>query len=301
MVLDQIFDMLNVGIVVLDRQFTIRYWNRWLAQCSDLPAETVVGRLLFDVFPNLDTPRFRRNCKAVFSFGSFSFFSQKLHSHLFPFKPVNMPGSGLEFMQQNCTLGPIYDDKRQINQLFISVEDVTEAVVYQNRLVELNRRDGLTGLFNRRYLNQRLAEEFDRCRRYRRPLSLIMLDIDHFKRVNDTYGHQAGDQVIKAVAGVMDESLRKIDLAARYGGEEFCCALPETPGEAACIVAERMRKHVERLHDSCDQLPGPVTISLGVSELSQEMDNHEELLRVADEALYRAKNNGRNQVCRGEP
>jgi len=301
MIEQQILDTINVGIIVLDADFIVRQWNRWMAQYSGIEPEAIRGQSLFDHYPHLDNVKFRRNCKAVLRFGNFCFFSQKLHGHLFSFRPSSTLRGEMEFMQQNCTVGPLYSDDREIRHLFISVEDVTEAVLYQNRLVEMNRRDALTGLFNRRYLNQRLVEEFERARRYRRPLSLIMTDIDHFKRINDTYGHQFGDQVIRAVAATLTAGLRKVDGAARYGGEEFCCYLPETDGDGAVGVAERLRQRVAQLGLVHESVAVPVTMSFGVAVAQAAMGDHESLLKAADDALYQAKHNGRNQVCRFSP
>src|SRR5690606_13896577 len=177
--------------------------------------DSILGSCIFDHFPDLDTPKFRRNCKAVLSFGNFSFFSQKLHGHLFPFAPPGHLRAEVTFMQQSCTVGPIYDEDRQISNLFVSVEDVTESVVYQNRLSEMNRRDALTGLYNRRYFADQLTREFERARRYRRSLTLMMLDIDNFKQVNDKFGHPFGDEVIRAVATLLEGEVRSVDVAGR--------------------------------------------------------------------------------------
>ena len=161
--------------------------------------------------------------------------------------------------------------------------------------------DDLTGLFNRRKFYDYAAQEFERSRRYQRPLSVIMMDIDHFKRVNDTYGHAIGDQVLQGWARVIKSSLRQVDILARYGGEEFVILLPETPIDEALRTAERLR-----ISASDATLPTrvgnmSVTISLGVVNLDDSCRNLEELLDRSDQALYASKRTGRNRVSRWIP
>ncbi len=165
-------------------------------------------------------------------------------------------------------------------------------------LLEISNTDPLTGLYNRRYLMENLDKEFQRVRRKESELALIIIDLDHFKSINDTYGHQQGDEVLVEVALQMQKHLRSYDIAARYGGEEFVAVLPESSKEEAMHVAERLRASVEALGFSGDSGQHiVVTISLGVAVFpSPKVDCIDSLIRQADEALYRAKRNGRNQV-----
>lgn len=161
--------------------------------------------------------------------------------------------------------------------------------------------DDLTGLFNRRKFYDYAAQEFERSRRYQRPLSVIMMDIDHFKRVNDTYGHAIGDQVLQGWARVIKSNLRNVDILARYGGEEFVILLPETPIDEALRTAERLR-----ISASDATLPTrvghmSVTISLGVVNLDDTCRTLEELLDRSDQAMYASKRTGRNKVTRWVP
>ena len=292
----QVFDMVDIGLVILDKELQVRYWNRWMQLHSDIVPEKIIGTSICDIFPNLKRPRFLNNCKAVFTFGNFSFFSQKLHRYLFPFKPISSFDADFEYMQQNCTMGPLRNEKGDINYLFIAVHDVTETVNFEQKLMALNRMDALTNVHNRRSLEIHLKEEVERHKRYGHPLSLIMFDIDHFKHVNDTYGHQCGDYILQTIAELIGRSIRSEDILARYGGEEFCCVLPETSIEAAMILAERFRKKIadhvfeyqkDRVH---------VTISLGVSTMRSKTATPDILLKDADDGLYAAKNRGRNQI-----
>lgn len=166
----------------------------------------------------------------------------------------------------------------------------------QAALQELAVRDGLTGLFNRRYLDETLEREVSRARRDGHPLSLVMLDIDFFKRVNDTYGHQLGDEVLKALAAALMDDVRAEDVACRFGGEEFLILLPNMPLDAARVRAESWRKSVEALMLVHGEFAVRITISLGVAAYPEHGKTPDELTRSADQALYRAKHSGRNCV-----
>ena len=168
-----------------------------------------------------------------------------------------------------------------------------------DRLTELSITDELTGLYNRRYFFHALEEEIKRAQRYKLPLSLVMADIDHFKKVNDTYGHLVGDQVLRKIAQLMGDSFRKTDIVARYGGEELVSIATVTPLEGATVLAERFREKVFNYpfatddEGSCFQ----VAISLGVTSLGDPFQGEKELLIKADKAMYEAKAQGGNKVC----
>jgi len=164
-------------------------------------------------------------------------------------------------------------------------------------LKELSNTDYLTHLYNRRFIMDALENEFQRIRRKGGHLSLIIADIDHFKRVNDTYGHQQGDMVLVELARVTKEELRRYDIAARYGGEEFLFLLPEAAVEEAHVVAERLRAAVEGMRFAPPMGDLVVTISLGLATYpGKPMDSADELIRAADAALYLAKERGRNRT-----
>jgi diguanylate cyclase (GGDEF)-like protein len=159
-------------------------------------------------------------------------------------------------------------------------------------LEQLSATDPLTGLFNRRRMMEALENEVRRSRRLKHTFAVIMADVDYFKRYNDAHGHPAGDAVLKRLAEVLRETTRDVDLVARYGGEEFFVLMPETEGEGAADVADRVR---ERL--AAEQLPGGgVTLSFGVAEFPAHGDSGETLIAIADAALYQAKREGRDRV-----
>jgi diguanylate cyclase (GGDEF)-like protein len=166
-----------------------------------------------------------------------------------------------------------------------------------NRLYEISVLDGLTNIYNRRYLEQRLMEEVAYSRRYTKPLSVVLLDIDFFKRLNDTYGHQAGDHVLRKVAAILSEALREYDVVARYGGEEFAIVLPTTPKQKSATIAERLRLAICGEDFRFKDQDINCSISLGVACFPDDGQDADSLVASADKALYKAKDCGRNQVA----
>jgi diguanylate cyclase (GGDEF)-like protein len=191
----------------------------------------------------------------------------------------------------------------------IAVRKLTEAALRENEdaIKLLAITDSLTGLYNRRHFNKLADDEINRAIRYSRPLSVMMIDIDFFKRVNDTYGHINGDEVLKAIACIAKDKLRVTDMLARYGGEEFVVLLPETAGQDAVTVAERLRSQIESATVEGDNCHIKVTASFGVSDcLERQKGKPQEKLLTdfiagADHALYASKNAGRNRVTLFEP
>ena len=297
MILQQIFNAINLGIIILDRDLKIQEWNRWMDVHSGRTAESLKNVSILEAFPHLNNPKFIRSCKSVFTFGNFCFFSQKLHHYLFPIKTKSYSDTRFEYMQQSCAMGPLRDEKNNITHLFIYVQDMTEVAMYENKLVEMNQRDGLTGIYNRRFLESKLEEEFNRHKRYGGVYSIIIFDIDHFKDVNDSFGHQCGDFIIKSMTARVSSLIRNVDYLARYGGEEFCCVLPETGIQAAARIAERFREAVSQLESNFDDDVIKITISLGAAEFREDIASSSQLIKKADEALYRAKKEGRNRVA----
>lgn len=170
--------------------------------------------------------------------------------------------------------------------------------IQRERLQALATTDVMTGLSNHRAFRARLKDEVDRARRYAHPLSLILLDIDHFKRVNDTLGHRAGDLLLSQIGGMLRRNSRGIDFAARYGGEEMAILCPETRPEDAAVVAERIRQAIEgRRFELADAGTVSITVSLGVAGVPESAGDEAALVEEADRALYAAKAKGRNRVC----
>jgi len=158
-----------------------------------------------------------------------------------------------------------------------------------------SREDGLTKLYNRRHIDTLLAQEFERSKRFNHPFSIAIIDIDHFKKINDTFSHQVGDEVLRTVAQIFKNNLRSMDLVGRYGGEEFVVGLLETSLMRAIPIAEKLRRAVEEFNWSVVQPNLQVTISIGLAE-NAKMPSHEKVIAEADRKLYEAKRAGRNLV-----
>ncbi|MBI4726393.1 GGDEF domain-containing protein [candidate division TA06 bacterium] len=174
---------------------------------------------------------------------------------------------------------------------------VIEMDLYEKTLLSAVT-DGLTGLYNHRYFHDRFEEEVERARRYQHPLSLLMLDLDDFKIYNDANGHIAGDLLLVEVSKVLKKAVRKVDTAARYGGEEFAIILPSTKKKGALIIAGRICQKIAdyKFPNQAVMPKGRITASIGVASLGDDSDNHTGLLDSADNSLYRAKANGKNQA-----
>ncbi|MCK9420178.1 MAG: sensor domain-containing diguanylate cyclase [Nitrospirae bacterium] len=201
----------------------------------------------------------------------------------------------------------LYQKLNELNRsLELKVHERTEALqnaneqltVLNKELEQISITDALTKVYNRRYFMERLRQEVKRVCRYGPPVSLLMIDIDYFKKVNDTYGHQAGDTVLAGVAGLINGKLRETDLIARYGGEEFCLLATGTEQPGAQILADRVRKLIEDAEFEHGAVHIKVTISIGIGTWDASLkEDFEELIHRADTALYRAKAEGRNRVC----
>ncbi len=195
---------------------------------------------------------------------------------------------------RNVELAAAYERVSRLNASLEQAAREKEAL-----LAELERQtheDALTGLFNRRYLDRRLTEEFARARRHRQPLTVVLADADHFKRINDRYTHVSGDAALRQIAALLRASVRSTDIVARYGGEEFALLLIGVDLERAKAVCEALRTSIER-HDWSGIAPGlGVTLSIGLCA-DTTLDTHERMLAAADAALFRAKESGRNRVC----
>jgi diguanylate cyclase (GGDEF)-like protein len=190
---------------------------------------------------------------------------------------------------------------RELQEQLAAVESANAELLRRNSaLSEISARDALTGLYNRWYVMEKIDSEMNRSLRHRSPVSLIMLDIDHFKRVNDSFGHSAGDRVLRSVGQVLRDSCRVYDVAGRYGGEEFCVVLPETRVGNTTVVAERIRERLAASRFEVGSDSVVVTASMGIAGVdsteSEAALSPAMLIDRADQALYSAKHHGRNRV-----
>ena len=218
--------------------------------------------------------------------------------------PVDVTLTALMLSDKPVLLS-VWHDLTERKQAEQQIKDYTVILEFQNNQLEdtnkeleaLATTDGLTGLKNRRTFGGKLAEEHARAVRYHQPLSLLLLDVDKFKQYNDTFGHPAGDAVLRQVAQALEHSARDTDVAARYGGEEFVLILPQTDEAGAQVFAERLRETIA----AQDWTLRPITVSIGVSTLTLDTPTPESLTECADKALYCSKEAGRNRVTHGNP
>jgi diguanylate cyclase (GGDEF)-like protein len=204
--------------------------------------------------------------------------------------PLDLKLNNGEALRLRCSSLP--DGGRVLT--YTGIGDLVHTV---KRMEELATTDSLTGLSNRRHFLDLASAEWDRTLRYDRPLAVLMMDIDHFKSINDGHGHAVGDYVIAEVADICREQKRSSDIVARIGGEEFIVLLPETDLASAVIVAERLRQQIGARDVDLGTRIARVTVSIGVAELQPGMASIDELIKLADRALYVAKRTGRNRVC----
>ena len=293
----------DAGLVVLDRDFGIHLWNGFMANHSGLSPPPAIGKNIFALFPEIPRRWFQRKLDSVFQLKTRSFITWEQRPFLLRFKNYRPITGMAEFMYQNITLIPLASADGSVRHVGVILYDVTDTATGKlelesanEQLAQLSRTDRLTGLNNRGHWEECLRNEFSRCLRTRQPASLVMFDIDHFKKVNDTYGHQAGDEVIRVVAKILLDSIRGTDTAGRYGGEEFGVILPATTAADGRAVTERIRTRIEQTPVTHEDRTIAFTVSLGIADFSQDMAGHAEWLSHADQALYQAKEGGRNQT-----
>ncbi len=307
-----VMDFLPLGALVVDRQMRIRFFNSCLEFWTGMHREEVLGRPVQDVFEPINRPIVLDRFREIFAGGPPAVFSYHLHSHLVP---APLPDGGMR-LQHGVAFGMKGPDGA-VNRLVLSLQDITELhsrlqenlrikaaledeilrrQEVESRLRDMATKDHLTCLFNRRAFFDQLHVEVNRARRYDQPMSLMVIDLDGFKSINDRWGHQMGDEVLQRFAATSAQELRATDVLARIGGEEFAVILPQTTGQEALMVAQRIRRS-----GAGARVPSPgggefgYSASFGVASLDENMDSAQ-LLQCADHALYAAKKAGRNRV-----
>lgn len=280
-------------------------WNDWVAKHSGIPAEFAIGHSLESLFPNGLSGAFKTAIKNALSYKLPIILSNALHRSPLPLFPVPLTQNAQSRIEQSISLTPIIEGENrfcliQISDTSISIKRERVLHLQSERFSKDASTDGLTGLYNRRFFDESFKAEFARAQRQNTPLTLVMLDVDYFKRYNDTYGHTAGDNVLITVANALkSQATRMSDIVARYGGEEFVVILPDCEAKGGAAIAERLRAAVAALNIKHEKsgATGFVTISVGVATYQPGATCiARDFLEKTDYALYDAKHAGRNCV-----
>jgi diguanylate cyclase len=327
------YDILNttpIGHLVIDKDYIIIYINKILCVWSTVLSEESIGKNLLELYPHLNKDKYKTRIDSIFEGGPPVVFSTQLHGNIIPGKLPN----GKE-RKQNTTINKFVD--KNTGEIFavFSIQDETglsstldeyretldklrneiknrqkaedELALKIREINELNDklqdkviRDSLTNLYNHEYFTLTMNRDFQLAIREKKDLSCLMIDIDHFKKINDTFGHQFGDYVIITTCKIITEAVRTTDVPARYGGEEFAVILPNTSLHSAAIVANRIKMNIDKFNFSKFGIETNITVSMGLSSIkSSSVTDSISLIRKSDEALYMSKQNGRNQITLG--
>lgn len=283
--LDTVLNNINAHVYMKDSERTFLYVNSQVAELFGNSAENIIGKKDTEVLPKEIADHFYRSDKVVFDTKERQIIEEeaegddgKTHHYISTKIPFLSPG--------------------KLPALIGFSSEVTELYNLKEEFKKLATIDALTELYNRRYFTEQAEHEYLRAQRYKLSLTLISIDIDHFKKVNDKFGHPAGDKVLVEVAKQLKTSLRQTDVLARIGGEEFSILLPETTSAEAEVFAERIRLAQSQLRITGDwQGEIQLSVSIGISSFTESDNSFDEIFSRADKALYQAKSAGRNRVC----
>lgn len=278
--LSKAVEQIDDSVLITDKSGMITYVNHAFCVHSGYKKEEVLGK----------TPRILKSGKHENIFYQ-SLWKTILNGEVFKETLINKKKNG-ELFYEKKTITPLRDEKNNIIGFVSSGKDVTKEVMMHQEMEHIASSDKLTGIYNRYKFEEIFALTIEQAHRFNMPLSLILIDIDHFKSVNDTHGHDIGDEVLKQLVTVVQRNIRKVDIFARWGGEEFILLAPNTNLDSAQIFAEKLRLSIESFNFTEVK---HITISLGISTL-RETDTFKELFKRADQGLYDAKEAGRNQV-----
>lgn len=283
LMLDTVLNNVDAFIYMKDRDFKFQYVNEKTSSLFQCPPEHIIGKTDKELHPDAD---------------DFNAMDRKVVA-------TGQPVTGEEiFVDEHdnphyywSNKVPLKDEEGVVTSYIGFSHDITELIQLKQELEKRATTDDLTQLANRRHCFEFAEQEFKRNRRYDQHFSILLLDLDHFKKINDSFGHHVGDNVLKLVARCCIKTLRTTDMAGRIGGEEFCMILPQTGSQAASKLAERLRSEIENLDTSQYGHKLSLTTSIGIATACVDDKNLNQILIRADEALYKAKEMGRNQVA----
>lgn len=294
---------IDVGLVVLNKHYEIQMFNGFMENHSGYSPSEVKDKVLFELFDEIPKNWFERKAESVFLLKNKAFTIWEQRPYLFKFDSYRPVTGSADFMYQNTTFIPLHSSRGEVTHLCLLVYDVTDNAINKmsletanKELAILSQTDGLTHLFNRTHWENCLQTEYKRWVRSKHPSSLVILDIDRFKTINDSYGHLMGDEVIQHVSALILAQVRETDISGRYGGDEFTIILTDTVLKNAYIFAERLRRAVEKTVVKYNNIEISYTISLGIAEVDDSISSAKDWIKCADTALYKAKEEGCNKV-----
>lgn len=294
---------IDVGLVVLDRNYRIQIWNGFMENHSGLLPRQAKDQVLFELFEEIPKNWFLRKAESVFVLKNKAFTIWEQRPYVFKFNNYRPITGTADFMYQNTTFIPLMSTTGEVSHLCLLVYDVTDNAINKQELERVNAKlsllsqtDGLTKLFNRNHWQHCIEAEFKRYSRNKNSSSLVMIDIDRFKNVNDNYGHLVGDEVICHLSSLIKKHVRETDIAGRYGGEEFVILLPDTQADDAFIFSERLRNSIDNSIVFYNGIEIKYTISIGISEINESYSSVSPWLEDTDVALYQSKEGGRNKT-----
>lgn len=271
---DLVFASMADGILFVDRDNVVRICNERAAELRASRPEDIIGRPVLECHD----PSSRAKVMRVIE-------SLKKHPGRVHRRSVHRSDRTFEIVYSG-----VFDEKAEMLGVLAVSREITDKLKLARKLARMSITDALTGLYNHRHFYNILKQEMARARRHDRPLSLLLFDLDKFKEINDTLGHDEGDATLKTIGKLVKKNIRAIDFAFRYGGDEFTVILPEATRVEAFNAAERLRAAIEKAH------LGHITLSIGLAEL-KEVNDAIEFVRLTDNAMYSAKKQGGNRIC----
>lgn len=298
-----ILQNIDVGLVVLDKDYRIQLWNGFMESHSGISPQHAKEEVLFDLFDEIPRDWFMQKAEPVFQLKTRTFTIWEQRPYLFKFKNYRPITGRAATMYQNTSMIPLESIDRSVDHICLIVYDVTdiainrEDAIHANQsLRELHQFDHLTELLNRPHWEPKFADEHKRNERSHQSSSLVLVDVDDFRHINSEYGHQAGDEVLRTLAATLRQTLRQTDTACRFTGETFAVMLIDTDEQQAVHFAERIRKDVENMTITVPGHELSITVSIGVACSQPPFDSPALWQQAAQKALNHAKETGRNRT-----